>query len=242
MREQLQRLAALSKIDVELHEMREELGDLPFEVEEMEEDLKLKVAQIEETKQKLKDILQFRTDAKLSTQEMEERVKKLADQQFQARNNKEFDAITKEIENLQQERRKTEEQLGSSNVTEENLNRMLEQYNAQYVEAKEKLGAKERELKSLSSDQNEEMTALLKRREELFQELNGEWKERYERIKSYHNNPVVRIHKGSCSGCYYSIPPQKIVEMRKYRKIEVCENCGRLLYPEEMEIPEEMQV
>ncbi len=241
-REELQRLAALSAIDIELHDLREELGDLPFEVEQMEEELAAVVGRMEETEQKIKDLVQFRTDARISTKDMEERVKKLAEQQFQARNNKEFDAITKEIENLQRERRRIEEELGSSNLTEENLKRTRDSQEAEFLEAKERLAAKERELKALSSDQNEEMAALLKQRDELLEQLTGEHREMYERIRSYHYNPVVRIHKGSCSGCYNFVPPQRIVEMRKYRKLEICENCGRLMYPEEMEIPAEMTV
>lgn len=238
----LQRLATLSHIDVELEEMREELGDLPLEVEELEEDVREKSRRLEEVQQQLKEILAFRTDGRISIEELEERSKSLTEKQFNVRNNREFDAITKELEGIKKQQDQIDRELNSSNVKEENYRAIIGEHEEIVKEAQERLAAKEGELAELSDDQNDEMTTLLKRKSDLKNVVPEDLMINYERIREYHKDVVVPLHKGSCSGCYNFVPPQKIVEMRKYEQMFTCENCGRILYPEDMEVPQDISV
>jgi predicted nucleic acid-binding Zn-ribbon protein len=235
---QLQVLAKLSEVDVQLEELREELGDLPYEVEEMENIVRDKQKQVDETQQLLDDILKFRADGRVRIQELKDREVKITEQQFQVRNNREFDAITKEIEDSQGQQRTIDRELANTHLKEENVRALLNSQMEELEEAKERLGDKEKELQELSSDQNEEATTLVKQRLELASRLSQDILTNYERIREYHKDPVVAIRKNSCAGCFSAIPAQKVVEMRNYRRIDTCEHCGRLLYPEDMAIPE----
>jgi hypothetical protein len=40
---------------------------------------------------------------------------------------------------------------------------------------------------------------------------------------------VVPVSGASCGGCFASLPPQFINEIRKMEKLITCETCGRIL-------------
>lgn len=237
---QLQVLAILSEVDVQLEELREELGDLPYEVEELENIARDRQEQVDQTQQLLDDITKLRADSRMRIEELKEREVKITEQQFQVRNNREFDAITKEIEDSQLEQRQIDQAMTSTHLKEENLRKILAQQEHELNDIKERLAGKEQELQELSSDQNEETTTLIKRRAALAAKLPEDVLVNYERIREYHKEVVVAIRKGSCSGCFNALPPQKAVEMRTYKQLEFCEHCGRFLYPDDMEVLADM--
>ncbi|MDQ1267270.1 MAG: uncharacterized protein QG635_2424, partial [Bacteroidota bacterium] len=63
----------------------------------------------------------------------------------------------------------------------------------------------------------------------------------YDRIRKFHGDAAVRVRKNSCSGCFSLIPQQIIVELRNnLNKLYFCENCGRIMYPEEILITDKL--
>lgn len=237
MRAVLQTLAALTKIDMELADLQEELGDLPTEVKRLEKEVRQKQQVVDTTQQQLDEVLHNRSNLHVHIQEFHDKEKKLTEQQFQVRNNREFDAISKEIETIKQQLRDAERDIGIANVTEENLVKILNEQKEDLEFSLTKLNDKEEELKVLSSNHDEEMTDLLKQRGTLTPQISESLLIEYERIKEYHTNAAVPIRRNSCSGCFNAVPAQNLVEMRAYKNMYRCEHCSRFVYPEDMEIP-----
>jgi hypothetical protein len=53
---------------------------------------------------------------------------------------------------------------------------------------------------------------------------------RYEKIRSGKDGvALARIDRDACEVCYRSIPPQRIIEIKKLDKLVTCEGCGRIL-------------
>jgi uncharacterized protein len=233
--EHLQLLAAITRVDIEIEELQEELGDLPYEVKAVEKDVRIKQQAVDVTQRHIDDILHTRSNAKIRAQEIHDKEKKLSEQQYQVRNNREFDAITKEIETMKVELREIEKTISGTMLTEENLLRVFNGQMEDLQFAKERLGDLEAELTDLSAGQGDEMNVFLIKRKELLVQLPQNIILSYEHIKEYHNDTTVVVKRNCCSGCFSAIPPQRIVEMRTYKSIFTCESCGRLLYPEEMQ-------
>jgi uncharacterized protein len=238
---QIQYLALLAIIDGRLDELNEEYGDLPLKVKELEKKTESFKELVDETRGILDDIKKFVSVSKVTLVELKTKEEKLAKQQFKVRNNKEFDAITKEIEHLRAEHLGLTDKLRTEALKEENLNRILESQVKEFEESKIELTASQEQLSILASDQNEEVNLLLAKRKRLTKKVNKDSIDEYERIRKYHVDPVVKINKNSCSGCFNSVPPQKIVEIRnQLDKLFFCENCGRILFTEEFTIDESM--
>ena len=233
MEDQVRLLAQLSAIDARLDELHDELGDLPQEVKALEDDVKGKQDTADATKEKLDEIKHLRANGNQTIQSYHDKETKLTEQQFQVKNNREFDAITKEIEHVKAERAETEERLRTASVTEENLEKTHEEQTAELEESKTALTKKEKELEALTGDNNTELKKFIEMRLKVIADLNDTWEAEYERIRTFHREAAVAIRRESCSGCYSAIPSQRVVEMRTATEnLNTCENCGRILITE----------
>lgn len=235
MSHQLFYLSELSKIDLELDELEEDFGDLPQQVRKLEDLVREKQAIVQDTTSILKGVRDFKTSSKITLSELKEKEAELTKKQFKVKNNREFDAITKEIDFIRKEYNKITEELRNSNLKEENLIKLLDEQKLDVKEAESELQEKQMELELISSDQNEILKDLRLQREQLIKKIEPSLLEQYKRVRHFHKDAVVKIKHNSCSGCYSIVPPQKIVEMRNdLDLIYTCENCGRIMYPEEL--------
>lgn len=235
MEQQINLLAQLAAVDEQLDELHDELGDLPQEVKKLEAIMREKLAAVEVTQNALNELDHLRGTAHVTMQESTDKEQKLAQQQFQVKNNREFDAITKEIDHLKNERAELEERVRTSGVREENLRAALEAQTKELTDAQERLADKEKELEALSGDQNDELKKFIELRLKLSAQIDDSIEAEYERIRTFHGNAAVPLRKNSCSGCYSAIPSQRIMEMKYQRnKMYTCENCGRILFTEDV--------
>ncbi|MGA1277038.1 MAG: zinc ribbon domain-containing protein [Candidatus Kapaibacteriota bacterium] len=226
-------LSSMSEIDSILDDLKEELGDLPQQVKEAEEYVRLKTTQAEQSEKDIHDIEEFKSRSHIRLQEIKDKEDQLAQQQFNVRNNKEFDAITHEIESLRDERNKIYDDQRTIGVKEENLRAIMEQSKTELAEAQQHLSEKEQELTSISHGHNDEILEQTKKRASLAKEIPTAIFAEYERIRTFHKDAAVKVKKNSCSGCFSAVPPQKIVEMRnKSDLMFLCEHCGRILVGE----------
>ena len=95
-------LSSMSEIDSILDDLKEELGDLPQQVKDAEEYVRAKSLHTEKVEKDLKEIESFKINSGNRLLEIKDKEDQLAQQQFNVRNNKEFDAITNEIEMLRE--------------------------------------------------------------------------------------------------------------------------------------------
>jgi uncharacterized protein len=236
MRPQIHYLLELTDIDLQLDDFQEDFGDLPNLVKILQNNVNRNKELVDETTKILNDVRNFSKNAEKTLTEFSKREKQLSEKQFKVRNNKEFDAITKEIDHIRQERNKINTELSTIGVKEENILRTLTVQTKELNDVQKELDEKEEELEVILSDQNEDVKQLQKSRKAIVKNVELQIIEEYERIRSHLKDAVVRIRKHSCSGCFSSVPHQKIVEIRNNPdKLYNCENCGRILYPEDTE-------
>ena len=235
METQIYNIAQLAMIDERLDELMEDYGDLPDQIKKKEVKLHEKKILAEETELILNEIKSFITKAKVTLVELKTKEEKLAQQQFQVRNNKEFDAITNEINHLKVEHEKLSDKMRTEGIKQENLNRIYEDQVKQRKEAQAELDDKYTEVKQLAGDQNDELDTLKRKRVEILGILTPKILRDYERVRTIHRDTAVRIRRNSCSGCFSAIPAQVIVENRNnLNDTYFCESCGRILVPEDL--------
>lgn len=239
MESQIHYLAALAFVDRELDELHEEFGDLPDIVRQKEDKYKSLQAMADETESILHDIRSFVSTSKITLVEMKEKEEGLAKQQFLVRNNKEFDAVSKEIEFLKAEHEKLSTKMRSEGMKEENLQRIQEQQKADAAEAKKDFEDRKSEYDTLSSEQSVDIKKLNDTKNKIISFINDNIYSEYQRIRRFHKDTAVQVRKDSCTGCFSSIPSQKIVELRNnLDTVYFCENCGRILISEDVPVEE----
>ncbi len=66
--------------------------------------------------------------------------------------------------------------------------------------------------------------------EEMEGSLDPRVRARYQRLASRNNRPVVPVIKGTCYGCFVSIPTALASDADRNEELRFCDHCGRFLY------------
>lgn len=230
MQKTLNALIELQEVDNRLDDLMEERGDLPHIVEELETKLQsLKEKNetfnsfIKTTKLRIKEL-------ELSIAEAKEKLSKYNEQLYQVKTNKEYDAITTEIEGAQESQLNYEQELNSVNSQINEKMTLVTEVEAEIKKLESELADNKKELNERLSETAEEESELNKNREKILKDVHKHVLRTYETIRTAREGKgIAKVMNGNCGGCFSYIPPQKILEIRKMNKIFECEACGRIL-------------
>lgn len=229
MEETLQQLVNLQFIDSRIDDIARLRGDLPEEIADIEMDLarlenKLKNLHQEEVSLK-KELHLLDGDIK----EAKALVEKYEKQQLSVRNNREYDALTKEIESQKQRVSNALSRLDEIEIVLEDTVRAEEDTRIQFEDIEDVLDRKKEELVRLKAQTKAEEDALLVKRDTACKQLGDRYLRNYERLRNGYKNGlvVVPMISGACLGMM--LPAQIQVDVRKRNKIIVDENTGRIV-------------
>lgn len=235
MKERLIALFELQKIDDQLDELEALRGDLPSSVSE----LQIRINQIDYSLEaKQKEIEESSTKRQKNEAEMEkylENQKKYKSQLYSVRNNKEYDALTKSIDQAEEEIKKREMESSALLDRERLLQEEIETLTPSLEELKEELKGKETDLKLIVKSSEREELKIREEREKIEAKVKKPDLSKYHQIRKAKNGKAVAtIERKACTGCHYVIPPQRQLEIRRMDKLFTCESCGRFIVPAEI--------
>ncbi|HHE32203.1 MAG TPA: hypothetical protein ENL07_06145 [Chlorobaculum parvum] len=232
---------------------------LPEEISALEEDLAFTIRQIEARKKIAEDHQKMRERLNALITDCKEKIKSFKEKQTLARNNKEYDALSKQIEYQEKEIAQCEIQLqdiaqaehhatevqkkGRELIAENRYDEISEEMmpddvlQQQMADLSEQVKLKKEELESIEVETAEEVAQL---RESLDKQRAVVAKEakrlldKYDHLKSGAlQNAVVKLDRQACSGCNTRVPTNRhtlIVQGGFY----VCESCGRIVVHERL--------
>ena len=236
--QKLEALVKLQTIDTKLDELKKLRGDLPDEVQDLEDEMIGYNTRLARHQAELKEIEENIKKSKEGVKEAEKLIKKYAEQQKNVRNNREFDAITKEVELQELEIQICEKRVKEGKDLTSAKKAEIEKTEALIKERSEHLDTKKRELDDILQESHEEEKRLMAEREKAIKKIEDKnLLKHYDRLRSSLSNglAVVRVVRGAAEGCNIVIPPQKIAEIREKKKIVIDEHSGRILADVDME-------
>jgi len=227
----------LNKIDKELNELYSLRGDLPGMIEEDTE----KKTEIEQEIETLKgELAEIDENEKQLLKENDTLSKKIDKNDALLRagavkTNQEYNALAKEIGDAYEKIDKNEKiQNGEYKPKKTGLHEKLTGLAAELEEVQVKLQENTEKLKELNKQTEEEEVELKEQKEKILPKIDRDDLEYYERINRVKfGDAFAVVRKGSCLGCYNSIPPQRVIERRMANSFFHCEACGRNLIAEE---------
>ncbi|MGE5810633.1 MAG: zinc ribbon domain-containing protein [Ignavibacteria bacterium] len=225
----------MQKIDDHLDELEEQRGDLPDAVNSLVEKIDHIKNDISEKEKEKKDSLAKREENEEEIEKLTVNQKKFKAQLYQVRNNKEYDALTKEIDHTEEQITKLEAENDSFADLSKRLTEEIETVTPQLEELKEDLKAKEAELKEIVKSNEKEEAKLKAKRKDIESKTKKADYLAYMRIrKAKKGKAVVTIKRSACSGCHNIVPSQRQLEIRRNNKLFFCEYCGRILVSPEV--------
>lgn len=237
MENKLRQLYALQLVDSNLDELEELKGDLPAEIRELEEREKGLLDQRTALENAMRTAFVQRDNADGEILTLREKAEKYKTQQYQVRNNREYDALTKEMDTAQDTITRLEKEMEILEGKATLARGDIEVITAQAVELAALLAEKRAALAEVSKTTEAEELKYRHERDKIVHKIAKPDLTQYERIrKAKKGKAVVPVKKGACGGCFARVPPQKLLELRQNSKLYMCEHCGRIIVSDEIAV------
>ncbi len=240
MNKHLQQLIDLSKVDKEIDAFEPQIEEANYKYEAVvatRENLASEIATLEsETKEeelkKQKNELHL---AELSAK-LEENSKKSAEIKTE-----------REMKSLQLEEEIAKEQVTFANEEIARLEKVIDTKRDKSSELQTQMDEIESNLTSIKEEVDTKLAEIDKKRqvvfgkkEKLVSGMNQKGLSFYQKIRRWaKNTTAVPVKKQACMGCYMVISDKVYTEVIKGEEITTCPHCGRILYLEKEDMPQE---
>ncbi|HZV69641.1 MAG TPA: C4-type zinc ribbon domain-containing protein [Saprospiraceae bacterium] len=234
--EKLRQLYALQKADTKIDEIEILKGELPIEVSDLEDEITGLETRLKNLNDTVKDIEKEGQKFLTRISEGEALIKKYTKQLDDVKNNREFDALSKELEMQKLEIQLAEKKARENQEKVNAKTTVIKEVKEKYKSKKANFDLKKDELKSIVAKTEKEEKALRKIAQSAEAVIDARLLNAYHRIRNNYRNglALVAIERDSCGGCFNQIPPQIQLEVSQRKKIIACEHCGRILVDNEI--------
>ena len=222
-------LYELQIVDEQLDELEELRGDLPVAVESLRSRMNQIKTETEEKEEQRINSLEKRKENEEEVEKLKVNQKKFKAQLYNVRNNKEYDALTKEIDHSEEQIKKLEAENDTQADVSKKLADEIEEITPQITELSNDLKVKEADLKEIIKTNAKEEAKLRERRKVIEDQTKKADYSAYMKIRKAKGKAVVTIKRSACSGCHNIVPSQRQLEIRRNNKLFFCEYCGRIL-------------
>ncbi|PWW82032.1 MULTISPECIES: zinc ribbon domain-containing protein [Prosthecochloris] len=249
----------LQHLDNQIETIESLQKGLPEEIDALEEDIAFTSRQIEAREKTAAEREKNRSNLTETIENCKSKIKSFKDKQTLARNNKEYDALSKQIEYEEKEIAQAEIQLQDIKHHEEKTKELQDQgrqliaenrydeiseemmpddiLSQQLKDLKIQVEQKKEELESIVVETSGEVSSLKKQIAEQRKIVEKEAKRllsKYDHLKNGNiRNALVKLHRHACSGCNTRVPTNRhtiIVQGGFY----LCESCGRIVVHERL--------
>jgi uncharacterized protein len=238
MDEQLSLLIQLQEIDGKIRSLMEQKKRLPEFLSDLERKREANKTNLESVKEELQSAQKNKRDRDQDLEAGGQKVEKLKARTSEIKNNKEYQALLKEIEIGEKENKAIEDDIL---IFMEKIDAAAASITSAEQRSREEEVALQSEQMQLEADFakiEEELKGLKRAWQDVVTSVKPDILAQYQKLLSTKAGIAITEARGeSCSGCYMSIPPQIFVNVKKNVSIITCPNCHRMLYYREAIVP-----
>ena len=233
------KLIALCKLQIacsKIDKVRTVRGELPLEVRDLEDEyLKIRT-RIENFIEIVKSNQTLITERQEAIKRSNAQIAKYKEQLNNVRNNREFDALTKEVEYEELDIQLSEKKMKEFSAKIADKEEEIQNLHANSVAVKQELDSKKVELNNIITETEKEENELLRKVKKYEENIDNRMLSSFYKIRKNMRNglAVVKVDRNACGGCFSKISPQRQLDIRMHKKIIACEFCGRILIDDEI--------
>lgn len=226
-----EKLIQLQGLDSDIREAQALLEGIPSQIEAIDQKITAGSQSVAAAKDRLAANQKKRRELESEVKDIKARIAKHKSQQSLVKNNKEYGALVKEIDDDQRRIDSLEESILQEMLQADDVEAEIK--TALGLQAKDKI-VLEKEKDDLARNRAEaagRVQALEKEKEGLLPQIPSEQKALYQRIfRKKGGIALSPILDDFCALCHMRIRPQMLNELLEKDKLLICENCGRILY------------
>ena len=227
---QLEALRKVAAFDAKILELEEKQRQIPLLIQQKAECVRQAAEDLAAKEAELKA---FRVKTEVKEKELhdaEQTTIKLRNQINQAKSNKEFQALQHEILSHEADNARLEDAVLQQM---QKMDRLREERDRLAEEAKKIEAEVAGERKALEAEQNvidSQADGLRGRRNEAAKGVSADIFAKYERLIGRRGQTaMVPVVGGTCQGCFMTLRPETMAQLKKGGDLVVCHSCGRIL-------------
>jgi hypothetical protein len=231
LKEQLDLLWELQKIDLELKNIKDSQEGYPREIKRLDEKEKIEKEKIQKDKEKIESLEKERRRKEGQLSLEQEKIKKTEGRMFEVKTNKEYQALLTEIETLKGANSREEEEILQLLDELDELKKSLQKREKEIGTTLAKIEGDKKTLQERMARDQEILKRQVERREAVTRRLPSTLHKLYNTLKEKRKGVgVVSVKQETCQGCFVHVPPQMFIEVQKNITLIRCPNCNRILY------------
>jgi predicted nucleic acid-binding Zn-ribbon protein len=226
-----EKLIQLQGLDSDIREAQALLEGIPSQIEAIDQKITAGSQSVAAAKERLAANQKKRRELESEVKDIKARIAKHKSQQSLVKNNKEYGALVKEIDDDQRRIDSLEESILQEMLQADDIEAEIK--SALGLQARDKIVLeKEKEVLSLKMSEAEgRVHELETQREALLPLIPSDQQALYQRIfRKKGGIALSPILDDFCALCHVRIRPQMLNELLEKDKLLICENCGRILY------------
>ena len=231
LRDQLELLWELQKIDLDLKDIKEERDRYPKEIKKLDEKKNIEKEKVQKEKEKVELLEKERRQKEGHLNLEQEKVKRAESRMFEVKTNKEYQALLNEIETIKEASSREEEEILRVLDEIDELKKNFSKREKEVTAILEKIEAEKKAIQEKMVQDDEIWKKQMERREALSKQIESKLYKLYSTLKDKRQGVgVVGVKHETCQGCFVNIPPQMFIEVQKNNALIRCPNCNRVLY------------
>jgi len=206
-------------------------GELPLEVEDLENEVAGLNVRLNRMQDEAQTVLTDIAEKKQGIKDAEAQIKRYKEQLDKVKNNREYEALNKEIEFQELEIQLFKKKIREGEAQHETKLAALEAAQQKLEARTNDLEFKKQQLNDIIAETEKEEAILIAKSNAAKTLIDQRLLDAYERIRKGANNglAVVPIDREASAGSFIHIPPQKQMDVAARKKVIIDEHSGRIL-------------
>lgn len=231
MKEQLDILINLQKDENEVTQIKSSLSIVPTRLEMLE----FKLVEFEKGLQSKKDSLtelqkqyrQYESDVQLNLS----RISKSREKLRSVKNNKEYQSILKEIEDIQAKNSMIEDEMIACLDQMDEAENTFQARQSELVMFKQQVAVENIAIEKEAQQGRQRLSELEADIKKISSKVDPELLKKYMLVKEQvKGTAIAPVNDAVCQGCNLNIPPQMYNELQRGDRMTLCPHCQRILY------------
>jgi len=231
LQENLQLLIELQQIERRIRDLREQKDRAPRQIAVLQGEEREAETRLQEKQEMLKSVQKSRLDLETEVEDLERRKARSKQKLLEVKSNKEYQAMLKEIDDLEDLIRGCEDRIIEQMETAEVLMEQTREHERLLTEARNKLQREGAQLEIEAAKADTLIENLEGQKEQLKPQISSDLLKRYQFLRANRGGVALApVNKGTCLVCHMNLPPQAVIDLQKDEMVMHCPNCQRIIY------------
>ena len=231
MKEKLKILVDLQRVESEVATIKSNLNNVAHSLEGLDARVFDSEKGLQEIQVRLDEFQKRYRLLESDIQMTQSRVKKSREKLGSVKNNKEYQSILKEIEDMQQKNSLVEDEMIAILEQIETIEQLIHTKISETEIIKAQVDIEKKTIQQNMSQNQQILARLQMDIEKISQQVEPELLKKYRLVKNQTRGiAIAAVYNAVCQGCNLNIPSQMYNQLQRYETLTMCPHCQRIIY------------